>query len=197
MSLNGELVTQARLVPIGAMNASALAAAIRPAVAMVALQVRLQQITSLVGPNIALTTKVLSTIRKRAVGRSDGACGRHRGALSETRELESVPSSLWENVSGSGGDLQKQFDLYRRHVDDHVSKLEQLGLRERREYLDTNAEAIVFDTHALLSSPKAWTGYQALRAGRARTAGRYDPAEAKSVDVIARTMRERFDQWRP
>ena len=191
--LNGKLVAQARFIPIGAINAAALAAAIGPAVAMVALQVQLQQISTLVRINIATTTKVLSTIRNEQWAELTGHVGAIEVTLNEARELESVPLTLWENVSGSEGALQKQLDLYRRHVDDHVSKLEQLGRRERREYLDTNAEAIVFDTHALLSSLKAWTGYQALRAGRARTAGRDEPTEAKSVDVIVRSTRERFE----
>lgn len=61
----------------------------------------------------------------------------------------------------------------------------------------TAAEAILFDAHALLSSLKAWTGYQALRAGKARTAGREDADEARLVDVIARDTRTELDSSLP
>ena len=44
-----------------------------------------------------------------------------------------------------------------------VGQIEGPDTHRRREYLQTNAEAILFDANALLSSVKAWTGYQALR----------------------------------
>ena len=72
------------------------------------------------------------------------------------------------------------------NVRKHVRQIDEADARRRREYLQTNAEAIVFDAHALLSSVKAWTGYQALRAGKARAVGREDADEARLVDIIAR-----------
>ncbi|WP_254389258.1 hypothetical protein [Streptomyces sp. AC550_RSS872] len=44
-----------------------------------------------------------------------------------------------------------------------------------------------------LSSVKAWTGYHALRAARARAAGREDAAEAQYAEVIACDTRAEFD----
>jgi hypothetical protein len=193
MWMNGDLVAQARFIPVTALSAAALAAAIGPAVAMVAMQMQLQQIAGLVRTNIALTTQVLTTVRKEQWAELTGHLNAIEGVLNEAREVQSVPSSLWENISGSEGDLQKQLDLYRRHVDGHIGQLDGLGRRQRREYLDTNAEAIIFDSWALLSSLKAWTGYQALRASRARTAGSDDPDEARLVEIIARTTREKFE----
>lgn len=193
MWMNGDLVAQARFIPVSAVSAAALAAAIGPAVAMVAMQMQLQQITGLVRANIALTTQVLTTVRKEQWAELTGHVNAIEGVLNEAREVQSVPSSLWENISGSEGVLQKQLDLYRRHVDGHIGQLDGLGRRQRRDYLDTNAEAIIFDSWALLSSLKAWTGYQALRASRARTAGSDDPDEARLVEIIARTTREKFE----
>ncbi|MCC2308845.1 hypothetical protein [Cellulomonas chengniuliangii] len=193
MWMNGDLVAQARFIPVTAINAAALAAAIGPAVAMVAMQMQLQQITGLVRTNIALTTQVFTTVRKEQWAELTGHLNAIEGVLNEAREVQSVPSSLWENISGSEGVLQKQLDLYRRHVGGHIGQLDGLGRRQRREYLDTNAEAIIFDSWALLSSLKAWTGYQALRASRARTAGSNDPDEARLVEIIARTTREKFE----
>lgn len=191
--MNGDLVAQARFSPVTAVSAAALAASIGPAVAMVAMQMQLQQITGLVRTNIALTTQVLTTVRTAQWAELTGYVNAIEGVLDEARQVQSVPSSLWGNVSGSEGALQKQLDQYRRHVDGHIGQLDGLGRRQRREYLDTNAEAIIFDSWALLSSLKAWTGYQALRASRARTAGREDPDEARLVEIIARTTREKFE----
>ena len=65
----------------------------------------------------------------------------------------------------------------------------------RRQQLATcgSRRWIIFDAHALLSSVRAWTGYQALRAGKARAAGREDAHEARLVDVIARDTRTELD----
>ncbi|MEU4446498.1 hypothetical protein AB0K14_34615 [Actinosynnema sp. NPDC050801] len=100
---------------------------------------------------------------------------------------------MWENIAGSGALLQKQLDLYQGNVRDHVRQIGRVEARSHREYLQTNAEAIAFDVHALLSSLNAWTGYHALRAARARAAGREDAAEAHYAEVIARDTRAEFD----
>jgi hypothetical protein len=116
--------------------------------------------------------------------------------LAKAREIESVPASLWDTVAASKADLSKQRDLYRRNVREHVRQIERLDTHARREYLQTNAEAILFDAYALLSSLKAWIGYQALHAARARAVGPDDPDEARLVDVIARDAREELDSAR-
>jgi len=54
---------QARLIPVAAVSKAQTAAAIGPALAMVALQMQLSEITGLVRTNIALTSQVLTTIR--------------------------------------------------------------------------------------------------------------------------------------
>jgi hypothetical protein len=100
---------------------------------------------------------------------------------------------LWDSVAGSEASLRKQLDLYRLNVRGHVGQIDRPDTHRRREYLQTNAEAILFDANALLSSVKAWTGYQALRAGKARAAGREDAHEARFVDVIARDTRTELD----
>ena len=100
---------------------------------------------------------------------------------------------MWDSVAGSEALLLKQLDLYRLNVRGHLGQIGRPGAHRRREYLQTNAEAILFDANALLASVKAWTGYQALRAGKARAAGREDAHEARLVDVIARDTRTELD----
>ncbi|MBY8854338.1 hypothetical protein K7G98_41305, partial [Saccharothrix sp. MB29] len=83
--------------------------------------------------------------------------------------------------------------LYRGNVRDHVGRTGRADARSHGGYLQTNAKAIAFDVHALLASLNAWTGYHALRAARARAAGRDDAAEAHYAEVIARDTRAEFD----
>ncbi|MFB7475035.1 hypothetical protein [Kitasatospora sp. NPDC056184] len=190
---NGRIIAQARFVPVAELGLASGAASIGPALAMVALQMQLSEVTGLVRTNIALTSQVLTAVRHAQWAELAGLVSVVDRALDQARELESVPTSLWDDVAGSGAALEKQLDLYRRNVHGHVAQIDRADAPHRREYLQSNAEAIVFDAHALLSSLKAWTGYQALRAGRASTAGREDAVEARYVDVIARDTRAVLD----
>jgi hypothetical protein len=110
-------------------------------------------------------------------------------AVERARELQSVPASLWDDVAGKGADLRAVRNLYRDNIRGHIAQLGAKGSQAKGEYLHQNAEEIVLDSTALLSSLKAWTGYQALHAGKARTAGREDPDEVRLVDIIARDTR--------
>ncbi|WP_033306019.1 hypothetical protein RFN58_12800 [Streptomyces iakyrus] len=190
---NGKIVHQARLLPVASVSAAQNAASIGPALAMVGLQMQLNEVTDLVRTNIALTSQVLTAIRNEQWTELTGLVATIDRAIDQAREIESVPASLWDNVAGSEASLRKQLDLYRLNVRGHVGQIDRADASRRREYLQMNAEAIVFDANALLSSLKAWTGYQTLRAGRARAAGREDADEARLVEVIARDTRAELD----
>ncbi|MGA4545432.1 hypothetical protein ACPA54_36125 [Uniformispora flossi] len=191
--LNGKIIAQARLIPVTAVSAAQTAATLGPALAMVALQMQLSEIAGLVRTNIALTSQVLKSIRSEQWSELNGLVATIDHTVDQARAIGAVPASLWENVAGSEASLRKQLELYRQNVHGHVGHINQTDARLHREYLQTNAEAIVFDAYALMSSLKAWIGYQALRAGKARAAGRKDPDETRLVDVIARDTRTEFD----
>lgn len=187
------IVHAARFEAVTSVRRAQSAASIGPALAMVGLQMQLNEVTDLVRTNIALTSQVLTAIRNEQWTELTGLVATIDRAVDQAREIESVPASLWDNVAGSEAALRKQLDLYRLNVRGHVKQIDRADASRRREYLQLNAEAIVFDANALLSSLKAWTGYQALRAGRARAAGREDADEARLVDVIARDTRAELD----
>ncbi|MEV7946054.1 hypothetical protein AB0O74_03630 [Streptomyces rubiginosohelvolus] len=189
----GRFIAQARFIPVTTVSAAQTAAALGPALAMVALQMQLSEITGLVRTNIELTRQVLATVRKEQRSELAGLVETITRAVEQARELESVPVTLWENVAGSEAALRKQLELYRGNVAGHIEQIDRSDPRRRREYLQTNAEAIAFDAFALLDCLKAWVGYKALQAGRARGAGRDDAAEARLVNVIMRDTREEFD----
>jgi hypothetical protein len=189
---NGKIVGQARLIPVAAVGAAQLAAVIGPGLAMIALQMQLREVTGLTRTNIALTSQVLTTVRHEQWAQLTALVASIDRAVAQAREIESVPTSLWNSVAGNETPLLKQLELYRLNVSNHIRQIRH-DTPGRRAYLETNAEAILFDAHALLSSLKAWTGYQALHAARARAAGADDADEARLVDVIARDTRTTLD----
>ncbi|MFR9799854.1 hypothetical protein ACL02U_28755 [Streptomyces sp. MS06] len=189
----GRILHQTRFYPVKAVSKAQTAASIGPALAMVGLQMMLSEVSGLVSTNLAVTSQVLTAIRRDQWAELTGLVAAIDRAVDQAREIESVPTSLWEDVAGSGALLQKQLELYQGNVRDHVRQIGRVDARSHREYLRTNAEPIAFDAHALLSSLKAWTGYHALRAARARAAGREDAAEGQYAEVIARDTRAEFD----
>jgi hypothetical protein len=180
---NGDLVAQARFIPVST-SAAAVAAAIGPAVAMIALQMQLGEISGLVRTNIALTTQTLKTIRNEQWAELEGLAEAVNEAVAEARELGTITDSVWEPIAPSGPMIRKQLKLYQRNVAGHVAEIGKLDGRARREYLESNAEAIVFDTHALLSALKTYAEYQMIRAALARTRSANDESEAQLFDRI-------------
>lgn len=182
---NGELVAQARFIP-ASMTAATAIAAIGPAVAMLALQMQLGEISGLVRANIALTTQTLKVIRTEHWSELEGLAEAVDEAVQEARELDTITDSVWEPIAPSGPMIRKQLKLYRKNVAGHVQEIGRMDGHARRQYLESNAEAIVFDTHALLRSLKTHAEYQALRAARARTRSANDESEAQLFDRITR-----------
>ena len=183
---NGKIVGQARLVPAASLTTPSALAAIGPALAMIALQMQLGEIAGLARTNIALTTQTLRTIRNEQWAELEGLAESIDGAMQEARALKTVTDTVWEPIAPSQGAIQKQLKLYRKNVGDHVQELRQRDGSSRRQYLESNAEGIVFDTHALLSSLKTYAQYQALRAGRARARSTQDETEAQLFERITR-----------
>ncbi|NJP66556.1 hypothetical protein [Streptomyces spiramenti] len=188
----GGTLHQARFYPVGLSKAQA-AASIGPALAMVALQMMLSEVSSLVRTNLTMTNQVLSAVRKEQWAELTGLVATIDAKVDHAREIGSVPQSLWEGVAANEPLLQKQLQLYPENVRDHLAHLGGSDTRSHREYLRERAADIAFDAHALLSLLKARAGYQALRAAKARAAGRDDADEAKYAEVVARDARAEFD----
>jgi hypothetical protein len=83
-------LTQARFIPVTAVSKAQTAAAVGPALAMVALQVQLSEVTGLVRTNIALTSQVLTTIRNEQWAELTGLVTTVDRAVDQAREVGSV-----------------------------------------------------------------------------------------------------------
>ncbi len=190
---NGELVAQARLIPASMTVGSALAS-IGPAVAMIALQMQLGEISGLVRTNIQLTTQALATIRSEQWAKLTALVKTVDGAFQEALAIGTVNESVWDRVSHVGTEIDEKQHLYRGNVDAHVKELKKLDGHARRQYLETNAQAIIFDSHALLSSLKMYAQYQSLRASRARVRSANDESEARIFEQITQKTSTEIDR---
>lgn len=191
--VNGRIVHAVRWTPVTAVSVAEFAVAIGPALAMVALQMMLSQVAGLVRTNIALTSEVLTTMRLGQWAELTALVDTIDRAVSRAQELGSVTTTEWEKVAAKEDGLRKQRETYRLNVGEHVRQLGRLDTLGRRQYLETNARAIVFDAYALLSSLKAWAGYQTLHAARARAVGREEVDEARLVEIIERETGEELN----
>ena len=88
------IIAQARFIPVDAVSLAQTAAAVGPALAMVALQMQLSEVAGLVRTNIALTSQVLTTIRNEQWAELTGLVATIDRAIAQAREVESVPTSL-------------------------------------------------------------------------------------------------------
>lgn len=190
---NGKLVAQARFIPASITSAAAIAA-MGPAVAMLGLQLQLFEVSGIVRANIALTTQVLKSIRNEQWAELEGLAESVDEVIQEARELGSITDTVWDPIAPSGPIIRKQLRLYQKNVADHIQKLGMLDGRPRRQYLESNAETIVFDTHALLSSLKTHAEYQALRAARARMRSIDDETEAQLFDLITQKTPQEIEE---
>lgn len=182
---HGQVVGQARFIPAGGLQAAGVLAAVGPAMAMIAIQVQLNELQGLISQNLELTEGVLKTVRHEQWAELTGlqkAVGR---AIEEAGEVGEVTPLIWQNVHGSEKDLQKHRDLFRRNVKNHAATLAlHKGHTERLQYIEKNGEAMLLDLHSLLLAHRSWFEYQALRAGRARLEAGSNPSEARLLEKI-------------
>jgi len=187
-------VGNARFVPLSGLHAAGVIAAVGPAIAMIAIQVQLNELQGLLIENLELTEGVLKTLRHQQWAELTGLEKAVTKALDEANAVGEVTPLIWQNIHGSEKDLQKQRDLYRLNVGNHAEQLaKHTGHVERRRYIEKNGEALLLDLHSLVLAHKAWFEYQAIRAGRARLDAATNPSEAKLLDKITSDARAEHD----
>jgi|GEM_PF-210820 hypothetical protein len=198
------IVGQARFIPVGdvTMTIQQLAPALGPqmlaafgqALVVAQLQAQLAEMTDLLQHNLALTKQTLKLIRSEQWSELEGLVQAINEAVDESRKVGSVTESTWGSVEANRALLYKQKDLYRKNVADHIKELGRLDGVERRQYLEDNGEAIVFDAYAMLNALKAYAGYEMLRGARANQRGIEEESEAQLAKQIARELPERIEE---
>lgn len=185
MVQHGQVVGQARFIPASGLQAAGVLASVGPAMAMIAIQVQLNELQGLISQNLELTEDLLKTVRHEQWAELTGLQKAVGKAIGEAVEVGEVTPLIWQNVHGYEKDLQKHRDLFRRNVKNHAGTLARhKGHKERLQYIEKNGEAMLLDLHSLLLAHKSWFEYQALRAGRARIEAGRNPGEARLLEKI-------------
>ncbi len=184
--MQGDLIGQARFIPLDPKGMSSIMASAGPALQMIAIQQKLAEIEDLIATNIALTKQTLKTIRDEQWSELEAVVKTIHGAFAEATQIGTITDSIWEQVSPHGVVLNKQLSLYRKNVFEHVKQIAALEGRERREYLEREAEILVFDAHAILNSLKAHAEFQMLRAAQVRKRMDEDEGERELFELITR-----------
>lgn len=184
---NGDLIAQARFIP-AAMAPATVAAAIGPALALAAVQLKIDEVSGLVNSNIRLTNQILREIRTEQWSELDGLAKNLDKSVNEIRNIGTVSETIWDSVASQRTSVEKQLSQYKSNTAEHILKIRESEGRVRREYLETNAESIVFDSYALLTTLRIYAEYEAIRAGITRVRGQDDEAEGKLSESISENI---------
>jgi len=192
---SGQIVQTVQWTTAGVAALPAAAAVIGPALALMAIQMQLAKITSLVRENIRLTDAVLEELRTE---RWATVQGQHEGMLAmigEARAIGAVNDNIWQNVQGNELVLTGARVEFRRKVDRHVASLNSATSPIAvREILDHHGDAIVADVQGLLQAQAAWFTYQAIRAGNLHFNIDKDPTAAKHIQTVIANAREQHER---
>lgn len=184
---NGKFAAQIRWMPAAGANAAGVVAALGPALAMLAIQAQLNQLTGLVQTNIELTSSVLKAHRIEHWSELAALDEAVSGALREARDVGSVTNLIWGNLGAKEAELRKTRNYFFNMVVDHTRTLAAKERHtDRRDHLRQHASAVLADVHGMLTAQNAWYSYQALRAGHAHRTAAVEPDDAKLLAMIAR-----------
>lgn len=187
---NGKIVAQVRWLPASSAGAVSVIASMGPAIAMLALQMQLGQISRAVQHNVDLTSQVLKTMRQEHWSQITGAYKTMHRELDNARHIQAVSESIWSNVRGQEATLRELNDLFTLKVQDHARALQsKRGHKERREFLLDHGDAIIADVHGLLLSQDAWFIYNGLRAAHLSESAAHDERDAALLEKLVRDSR--------
>lgn len=182
---DGKIAAQFRWSPAGGAQAATVLAAVGPAAAMLAIQVQLAEIGSLVRENIALTAEVLRTVRAVQESKLAGLAQTIEKAIDEAEHIGEVTTHIWRNVEGKDADLRESRRYFLQQTEAHLRTLGPMrGHKERRDYLEKHGDAVIADAHGLLLAQSVWFRYQALRAGHLQRDARSDQSAAALLEKV-------------
>ena len=169
----GQITRQARLIPVSAPQIAGAIAAIGPAVAMVAVQMQLNNISKQVS---AVQQTVLQTQRMLEDWNNADFHGTQRivrRIFRKSTEEGTVSNTNWEQLSGLSNDIERHRDYYKERIHRHAQELQscQNNVSERRNYITEHRGSILFDSFAALNCIQTWCYYFELAHERARING--------------------------
>ena len=169
----GQITRQARLIPVSAPQIAGAIAAIGPAVAMVAVQMQLNNISKQVS---AVQQTALQTKRILEDWHNADFQGTQQMVLRISRksaEEGTISNTNWELISGLSNDVEKHRKYYKDRIQRHIQELRgsQNDVSARRNYITEHQESILFNSLAAFNCIQTWFYYFQLVHERARMKG--------------------------
>lgn len=195
LASEGKIVAQVRWLPAGGATTASVIASAGPALAMLAIQMQLSEITKLARHNIDLTKTVVQEVRIERLATNQASYEDLVRRIDEARHIGSVPPAVYKEVRGKESNLVANWEAARRLVRTHTGELRRkTGHQERQRYLQDNAEAILADAHALLLAQSAWFMQQSLRAGHLLDTVDDDPRNRQLLEKVVTDARARHEE---
>lgn len=169
----GQITRQARLIPVSAPQIAGAIAAIGPAVAMVAVQMQLNNISRQVS---AIQQTVLHTQQMLEDWNNADFHGTQRTVrriFQNSVKEGTVSNTNWELISGLINDVEKHRKYYKDRIQRHIQELRgsQNDVSARRNYITEHQESILFNSLAAFNCIQTWFYYFQLVHERARMKG--------------------------
>ena len=168
----GKFVHQVRWLPAGSAGTVGVLAGIGPALALMAMQWQLSEISRQVREGNHLTSIVLDLVRGEQWAE---VRGQHDAVLSEYQHaitVGAVTPAIWAHVQAQASEatLRKDMHLFHENVQRHLRQMQAATTATgRREWIQSNGEAVLRDVDASFMAHRAWLLYQALRIGSLST----------------------------
>ena len=169
----GQITRQAHLIPVSAPQIAGAIAAIGPAVAMVAVQMQLNNISKQVS---AIQQTVLHTQQMLEDWNNADFHGTQRTVrriFQNSVKEGTVSNTNWELISGLINDVEKHRKYYKDRIQRHIQELRgsQNDVSARRNYITEHQESILFNSLAAFNCIQTWFYYFQLVHERARMKG--------------------------
>lgn len=179
----GQITRQAGLIPVSAPQIAGALAAIGPAVAMVAVQMQLNNISKQVS---AVQKTALQTLQVLTDSRNAdylGDCQTINEIYRTSAIHDYVSDTDWSIISGLVSRIQSHRHFYKKQVANHQEALEKAHAdsHTQRDYIQTNRDRIVNDSCAAFKTLRAWAHLTELRIARAQAQGEHPHAEPLQI----------------
>lgn len=161
----GKFAHVVQWVPAGGAAGLSVVASAGTAVALVAIQVQLAQISKKVDKNIALTREVLDELRWSNEAEIIAVVSSIRRAYDEALSIGAVTEPIYSEIRGKEVLIVQARELLARRITEYTSELARARSRQdRRTWVRQHAERCLTDLRALMQVHQAWFVLQALRA---------------------------------
>ena len=179
----GQITRQARLIPVSAPQIAGAIAAIGPAVAMVAVQMQLNNISKQVSTVQQTSLQTLQVLTDSRNADYQGDCQTINEVYQASSNHGYVSETDWSIISGLVSRIQSHRHFSKKQVANHQEALEKAHAdsHTQRDYIQTNRARIVNDSCAAFETLRAWAQLTELRIARAQAQGEHPHAEPLQI----------------